>query len=95
MQQTEKPTWNTKAKYKLVVYFINGNGRNRNNAPKVFFSRERLDKKPGGQDGLFALMKYVSEIRGKYNTAIIYDNSNNNTLHKWVLNSDQQIEKRV
>lgn len=94
MQEKKKSEWNGKAKYKLVVYFSAGQGRNYTNKPKVFFSRERLDKL--GDEGRIALqILATTKWKGKYTTAILYDNQTGNELNKWVLNRNNQLEQRL
>jgi hypothetical protein len=72
-----------KAKYKLVVYFKDGQGANPLNKPKVFFSREYYDRK--GEQGLTVLKNLVTgKFKGTYITALVYNNQTGTPLFKWI-----------
>lgn len=100
-KQTENKPLNEKqrgvfaknAKFKLVVFFKEGTGRNNDNKPKVFFSRELHDKQ--GDTGERELMQLVTvKYTGNYRTALIYDNQTGALLHKWVFNGITE-DKRI
>ncbi|KAB2915146.1 MAG: hypothetical protein F9K23_11670 [Bacteroidetes bacterium] len=93
LTEKQRSVFATNAKFKLVMFFRKGIGRNGDNKPKVFFSRELHDK--AGDAGEKALIDLVTEkYTGKYRTALIYDNQTGVLLHKWVFNGILE-DKRI
>lgn len=93
LNERQRSVFTKNAKFKLVVFFKEGKGRNGDNKPKVFFSREQHDKQ--GDMGERELMRLVTvKYTGNYRTALIYDNQTGALLHKWVFNGITE-DKRI
>lgn len=79
--------------YKVLVYFKNkpdGQGR-------LFYSRDHIGNKKNAspEKGLSRLQKMIlGTFKGKYNTAIIYDNKTGDLFEKYV-NDELMINENV
>lgn len=69
----QKTPLKDKAKYKLLIYFKDGNAR-------TFYSRD----KPNSEKGYKRLKQYLDNVAGKYDTAIIYDLDTGFEVEKFV-----------
>lgn len=71
------------AHYRLVIYFKEGSSNNPSNRPRVFFSYPFYDNM--GDMGKFRLWRLVTiKYRGKYITALLYNNVSGLLIKKWV-----------
>ena len=71
------------AHYRLVIYFKEGISKNKNNRPRVFYSYPKYDQK--GDFGKTRLVRLVTvKYKGKYITALLYNNQTGILLKKWV-----------
>jgi hypothetical protein len=71
------------AHYRLVIYFKEGISKNKNNRPRVFYSYPKYYQK--GDFGKTRLVRLVTvKYKGKYITALLYNNQTGILLKKWV-----------
>ncbi|KAB2913544.1 MAG: hypothetical protein F9K23_17110 [Bacteroidetes bacterium] len=85
--------YKTRAKYKLIIYFKDKAHLPEGMQHTTLFSCEYRDKK--GDTGLYALKGLVTgRYKGKFLTALIYDNQTGVLLHKWVFDGIKD-EKRL
>ncbi len=85
--------YKARAKYKLIIYFKDKAHLPEGMQHTTLFSCEYRDKK--GDTGLYALKGLVTgRYKGKFLTALIYDNQTGALLHKWVFDGIKD-EKRL
>ena len=71
------------AHYRLVIYFKEGISKNKNNRPRVFYSYPKYDQR--GDLGKTRLVRLVTvKYKGKYITALLYNNLSGQLIKKWV-----------
>tara|TARA_Y100001978_G_C23280477_1_gene240074 strand:+ start:150 stop:446 length:297 start_codon:yes stop_codon:yes gene_type:complete len=71
------------AHYRLVIYFKEGVSKNPNNKPRVFYSYPKYDHR--GDLGKIRLIRLVTvKYKGKYITALLYNNLSGQLIKKWV-----------
>ena len=71
------------AHYRLVIYFKKGVSKNPSNRPRVFYSYPKYDQR--GDFGKTRLMRLVTvKYKGKYITALLYNNLSGQLIKKWV-----------
>lgn len=72
-----------KPHYRLVIYFKEGVSKNQDNRPRVFYSYPKYDQT--GDFGKIRLMRLVTvKYKGKYITALLYNNHSGLLVKKWV-----------
>lgn len=71
------------AHYRLVIFFKEGKENNPNNRPRVFYSYPKYDH--NGDFGKIRLLRLVTvKYKGKYITALLYNNLSGLLIKKWV-----------